>query len=257
MAKRNQKEYLSTGQAAGLCSVTPDTVLKWIKSGRIAANRTPGGHYRINRATLESMIESDRESVGDSSISKRFNFCWEFYSKSGRLLDGCRDCLVYRSRAGRCYEVSRLPSEAGHAKLFCEGTCEDCEYYRVVQGQRPNVLVVTDKPELEGALKVDPVEVDFNLRFCDSEYRCSMVIEKFRPDYVVIDCSLGRKRCRDFTRSLEQDPRIPYVRIVLAGEPKQIPKECNRSVFAFFKPPFSMEHLTDLINGLRSNRQAV
>jgi excisionase family DNA binding protein len=42
------KGYLTTFEAAKLISVTPDSILKWIKSGKLAAFRTPGGHYRIN-----------------------------------------------------------------------------------------------------------------------------------------------------------------------------------------------------------------
>ena len=41
------RKWLSTGEAAKLCSVTPDAVQKWIRSRRLAAQKTPGGHYRI------------------------------------------------------------------------------------------------------------------------------------------------------------------------------------------------------------------
>jgi excisionase family DNA binding protein len=50
------REFITTGQAASLCSVTPDTVLKWIKAGKIPASRTPGGHYRISRSDVEQFI---------------------------------------------------------------------------------------------------------------------------------------------------------------------------------------------------------
>jgi excisionase family DNA binding protein len=246
LAKENSKEYLSTGQAATLCSVTPDTVLKWIKSGKLEANRTAGGHYRVHRETLLAMIDKDRESLPAIS-DRRFHYCWEFYSKSGELPEACTQCLVYRSRAGRCYEISRLQSDDVPAKLFCQKSCDECEYFRVVQGQRPNVLVVTDKSDLEEQLQKKSAGVDYNLRFSDCEYHCSMVVEKFRPDYVVIDCSLGRRRSREFAHNLEQDPRIPYVKVVLAGEPDEIPEECDRSVFAFIRRPFSTEQLSELM----------
>ena len=32
------KELVTTGQAAKLCAVTPDTILKWIKKNRIETN---------------------------------------------------------------------------------------------------------------------------------------------------------------------------------------------------------------------------
>jgi excisionase family DNA binding protein len=46
---RKVKNYITTGEAAALFGVEPDTVLRWIKSGYIPASRTPGGHYRIHR----------------------------------------------------------------------------------------------------------------------------------------------------------------------------------------------------------------
>ena len=52
---RNHAGCFTTGQAARLCSVTPDTVLKWIKAGRIEAQRTAGGHYRISPQELERL----------------------------------------------------------------------------------------------------------------------------------------------------------------------------------------------------------
>jgi excisionase family DNA binding protein len=43
------KNYITTGEAAAIFDVDSDTVLRWIKSGKIPAIRTLGGHYRINR----------------------------------------------------------------------------------------------------------------------------------------------------------------------------------------------------------------
>ena len=51
-----KKRFLSTGEAARICSVTRDTVLKWIHSGRISAIRTMGGHHRIDFRDLERFM---------------------------------------------------------------------------------------------------------------------------------------------------------------------------------------------------------
>ena len=51
------KEYLTTFQAAQVMSVTPDSILKWIKSGLLNARKTPGGHYRVSRKNLETLLE--------------------------------------------------------------------------------------------------------------------------------------------------------------------------------------------------------
>lgn len=96
------RHILTTGQAARLCSVTPDTILKWIKSGRLEAHRTAGGHYRIKRRHL-----SDLELVPPRP--RNFSYCWEFYSSDGSIQAKCKNCVVYRTRAclGICVRWAR------------------------------------------------------------------------------------------------------------------------------------------------------
>ncbi|MCP4582207.1 MAG: excisionase family DNA-binding protein [candidate division Zixibacteria bacterium] len=245
--KFQTKEFVSTGQAAELCSVTADTVLKWIKSGRISANRTPGGHYRIRRETLISIIDDGNLPDQIENTIRPFQFCWEFYKKNGGSMEKCQECTVYRSRAMRCYEMIQLPAESGHARMFCKGSCDDCEYFRVVQGQRLNILVITEQENLKTELETQAKDVDFNLRLTDDGYHCSMVIENFRPDFVVIDSSIGIDRCKFFTKHLSEDPRVPYVRIILAGELSQVPSDCDKMIFAVINRPFTTGELESLI----------
>lgn len=247
MTKNPTKELISTGQAAELCSVTADTVLKWIKTGRIPANRTPGGHYRIRRETLNNIIAEGSLSGLVENLPRPFQFCWEFYKKNGGSMEKCQECIVYRSRAMRCYEMIQLPDESGHARMFCKGSCDDCEYYRVVQGQRLNILVITEQIDLQTELEKQAKDVDFNLRLADDGYHCSMVIENFRPDFVVIDSLIGVKRCKFFTKHLSEDPRIPYVKIILAGEISQVPADCEKVIFAIIDRPFTTSELESLI----------
>ena len=55
MADRlDNKDYLTTSQAAKILSVSPDAVLKWARAGKIEAYRTPGGHFRIPKSALSS-----------------------------------------------------------------------------------------------------------------------------------------------------------------------------------------------------------
>lgn len=51
--RRADAEWVTTGEAARLCSVTADAVQKWIRLGRLTAQRTAGGHYRIARRDIE------------------------------------------------------------------------------------------------------------------------------------------------------------------------------------------------------------
>jgi excisionase family DNA binding protein len=47
------KEIFSTHDAARICRVTPMTVIRWIKEGKIPAFKTAGGHRRIQRQDLD------------------------------------------------------------------------------------------------------------------------------------------------------------------------------------------------------------
>ncbi|MCP4567086.1 MAG: excisionase family DNA-binding protein [FCB group bacterium] len=260
MAKNNStriddKEYFTTGEAARLCAVTPNTVLKWVMAGKIPASRTPGGHHRIHRSDIEAIGRS-RLSVPrrlETNISKPFQFCWEYNSKGGNLPKGCRECIVYRSRSGRCFEMANLPTEAGHAKLFCQKSCEDCEYYEMVRGHLPNLLIVTNQTQLQSTLLSQVTDFECNMRFTSCEYQCSMMIESFRPDYLVVDCSFGLERSRELALHLSEDPRIPYARIILVGEPNGFPQECDHMVFGFVTRPFTMDVLSEMIGGLQGD----
>jgi len=124
-------KLLSTGQAAKVCSVTPDTILKWIRSGRLPAQRTAGGHHRVDRRDLEQILRAGatRRAAGPDDGGAEFRFCWD-HKGDGTLPEGCQACVVYALRAQRCYEAVKLQSDAGHAMLFCEGSCDDCDYYK-------------------------------------------------------------------------------------------------------------------------------
>jgi excisionase family DNA binding protein len=239
--------YLSTGQAAKVCSVTPDTILKWIRSGRLPARRTAGGHHRVDPRDLDKVVQEP--SVEDQLAKWRdeprhFRYCWEHKGQGG-LLDGCKQCVVYELRAQRCYEVVKLAPEMGHSKLFCKGTCDDCDYYQHVRGQATNVLVVSNDAAMEAVLRNSPESADLNLEFVDCEYACSAAVEVFRPDFAVVDCTVGADFASDITSHLSQDPRIPFVRIILAGNPDDFPADCSHLVFARIAKPFGVQDLVD------------
>ena len=48
---------LTTGDVARQCYVSNAAVLKWIKSRKLKAYRTPGGHYRIKRADFIAFLD--------------------------------------------------------------------------------------------------------------------------------------------------------------------------------------------------------
>jgi excisionase family DNA binding protein len=242
---------LTTGQAASLCSVTPDTVLKWIRSGRLAATRTPGGHHRISQDDILRIfgaIDGQEEHDQKPSAHSSFQFCWEFNGK-GEIKEGCGDCIVYKMRAKRCYEVVDRASALGHNKLFCKQTCDECDYFRAVHQQATNVLLVTDNDILAKNLTDYVDSVDFNLEVTNCEYQASAIVDTFRPDFAIIDCSLGKTFAKDICDHLIDDPRIPYIRVVLAAVDGEYPEECNKKVFARLRKPFNISDLSDCIGG--------
>lgn len=137
---------LTTGQAAKLCEVTPDTILKWIRKGRLRGARTAGGHYRINLRDLEPHIPPGSLEGPSPEMPVCFPqrlHCWEYLSDKGVVREECKRCVTYRVREAQCFQMADLGTEMGHAKQFCRSSCEDCEYYRRVQGLPTNVLVIT------------------------------------------------------------------------------------------------------------------
>ena len=126
------KNYITTGEAAAIFDVDPDTVLRWIKSGEIPAIRTPGGHYRINRNVFLTKMINDTSIKGKDETQPAFSYCWEYNSESGIIRDACKECIVYKSRTSRCYELCKLPESIGHAKLFCPESCKDCPYFKSI-----------------------------------------------------------------------------------------------------------------------------
>ncbi|MEE9442341.1 MAG: helix-turn-helix domain-containing protein [candidate division Zixibacteria bacterium] len=127
------KRHFTTSEVARLLSVAPDTVLKWVKAGKIASYRTPGGHSRIPAEAIEKMLPDDRLLKKSKELhpdrNDSFQYCWEFFAKSSGLNENCQHCIAYRSRSQRCYEMKHIPKEFGHLKLYCKDSCEECEYY--------------------------------------------------------------------------------------------------------------------------------
>ena len=239
------KNLYSTFQAAKTLGVSPGTVLNWIKSGKVPASRTLGGHYRIQGDTIDELIaERNLHNLagGIASPHKTFQYCWEFNSKGGELPNDCRNCLAYKTRARRCYELSVVPKQFGHMKLFCDSVCEDCDYFLHVKDQVLNILVVTDDDGLMKAFEND--EKTFNVRKTDSEYECSTIVEKLRPDIAVIDCSFPRSK--DLLECLTNDPRVPHLKMVLISDTEIASDYRNNKIIARISKPLTTERIEKL-----------
>jgi molybdopterin-binding protein len=62
----------TVGEAAGLIGVSPDTVRRWIDSGQLPAERTPGGRRRVDGAALACFL-TERATTPPASVESARN----------------------------------------------------------------------------------------------------------------------------------------------------------------------------------------
>lgn len=250
LENRTRHRLLSTGKAARRLSVTPDTVLKWIKNGRLPAVRTAGGHYRIAESDLDGLMHDDLGPAMQSGTNG-FVYCWEYYAGGDEPNDDCLGCLVYRARARRCFEMSGLAAEAGYAGAYCKTSCEECAYYQEVVRSTRRVLIVTQSGDLRRRLREDGAGGRLEVEFAASEYECSAACAQFRPDYVVIDGALPKRARASLCSHLAADPRVPGVQIILAvSGDRQSTEQADLGVDRALPRTFSLSELEEHITGL-------
>jgi len=245
--------YYTTSQAAKLLSVSSDTVLKWVRAGKIPSYRTPGGHSRIPAEAISALLPGVLPAGGIASGTpqeKPFNYCWDFYAGDDGVSQACLDCVAYKSQARRCYEMREIPEEFGHLRLFCETSCDACDFYQLTHRQARSGLVISKSRDWLDRLSEETVDPSFQLKFASSEYEAAAIIEKFRPDYIVLDCSFGKVRTREICQLLTKDVRIPFTRIILTSPKPKWRDDCDSEIFAWIKKPFSVRQLTELIEGV-------
>src|SRR5262245_59135173 len=51
------RRFFTTSEVARYCAVTNDGVLKWIKSEKLRAFSTPGGHYRVSSEDFREFLQ--------------------------------------------------------------------------------------------------------------------------------------------------------------------------------------------------------
>ena len=249
------KDFLTTSQAAKKLSVSPDTVLKWVKAGKIRANRTLGGHFRIPMATIANLMGDNTDGGGRSEAAAisnpSFQYCWEHKSNLGQMTEKCMDCTVYKCRAKRCYELRDIPDEFGNLHLQCQDSCDKCDYYKLVNNLGLNILIVSGNERLIGAVNTRDEDVDrkFHIQTVRTEYDCALLIEKFRPDFVIVDCSLGAVKTREICNHIADDGRIPFTRLILTSKKNRLGDFCDREIFAWIRKPFTKKKLQRCIEG--------
>jgi excisionase family DNA binding protein len=240
---------LTTGKAARMCSVKPDTVLKWIKKGVLPATRTVGGHYRVEEEDLHLVLTQDEgseERSEDNVLCSRPMRCWEYMSNSPGA--DCRECVVYKTHAAWCFRLVGVVKGNGHAKRFCAGLCQECPYYRRVHSLPTNVLVVSqDESLIRELAKRESDAVAF--RFARRGYDASATIAVFRPAFVVIDQVILEDLGMALLDALASDPRARGTRIIVAIRKGSMGFHINgRSVYATIQEPFQADEIVALVN---------
>lgn len=214
-----KSDLLTTGEVARICGVTSDAVLKWIKKGRFPAIRTSGGHFRIARTTLEALgylrpTDPSRVGLGVAVQSAPvWKHCWEYFRPPP---EACKECVVYRARIEKCYEVAELGETIGHSRQFCKESCQDCSFFRACHGLACTVLVVTGDKGLVGRLAAQAESESVRLRFARCGYECSMLVQTFRPSVVVMDSALPEVRDGRLVDSIIQDERVSGTKVIIA-----------------------------------------
>ncbi len=51
--------YVSVRTAAKRLSVCEETIRRYVKAGKIAGRRNPGGHFRISAAAIENILTTN------------------------------------------------------------------------------------------------------------------------------------------------------------------------------------------------------
>jgi len=263
-----KSDLLTTGQAAKLCAVTPDTVLKWIKKGRLKASRTAGGHYRVALPDLRPFMAgfgqrgddprtlvkvgtavSSHDGTGPSGEEVS---CWEYLATDGEIQEECKQCVVYRVRATRCFLMAGLDGNVGHARQFCHGSCEDCVYYQRLRGGNALVLFITADQKLESQIECFD-EGSVTLRFARNGYEASALIQEFRPEILIIDLEGLPEQGFGLLDSIAADPRLPHVRVILVVPPgmldRVLQRPRHRLVVSVLEKPQVCGHIAQIVNG--------
>ncbi len=246
------QNYYTTSQVAEILSVSSDTVLRWVRSGKIPSYRTLGGHSRIPAQVIEGLVRdterADRIPAGLKGDQPHLR-CWDFYAQAGGE-STCRECPTFRSRSRRCYEIRFIPEDFEQLGLSCPTSCQKCEYFRIARPQATSALIVSRSEKWLRKLGDQAVDPELVLRFARSEYECARVVEEFRPDFFVLDSGVGTSRTREICRHLHADPRVPISRVLITSRRPRWSEACDREICGWIKKPFSATQLRDLVTGV-------
>jgi excisionase family DNA binding protein len=105
--------FYTPGECAAILGVTPNTIRKTIQRGELAANLTPGGHYRIRREEMGRYRASNAEkNMGNSEKSEKSNATTEAEKSDSQL-------VVLPPEGQTQTEAPVPPNRAGNVEKIC------------------------------------------------------------------------------------------------------------------------------------------
>lgn len=110
-------ETLTLTEAAGLAGVHRRTVRHWIRTGRLIATTTPGGHYRVRADDLRAMPLTASEFARAVGVQHRTAQAW---CKTGKLNARQDEGGTWLIEAGEVDRIGPRPARsrgAGQADL--------------------------------------------------------------------------------------------------------------------------------------------
>ncbi|QIG46797.1 excisionase family DNA-binding protein [Nordella sp. HKS 07] len=120
-----KREIVATGEAARRLGVAPATIQRWVDSGLLHAERTPGGHRRIHLAEVRRLISStlSPEIAKPLSLWLDILLAGDFHQLKSMLLTSRQRCgswaQVADELASAVVELGRR-WEAGNCLVFEE-----------------------------------------------------------------------------------------------------------------------------------------
>lgn len=91
-----QNKHLTTTEAAQFFNVTRFTVLNWVKQGKLKAVRTLGGHQRIPREVITSLMQKLKLPPPEINHKEPVLCCFESKEIIESNGHNCAHCLVFK-----------------------------------------------------------------------------------------------------------------------------------------------------------------
>ena len=117
--KRESRRYLTTTQAARLAHLSPSTLLRAIQSKKLKDFSTPGGHFRVDPASLQTFMEL---SGADALVKKRVLVVALSSQERSRLIREMKDDAAFSvAEADSLAEAMGKEASAPRAILLVPG----------------------------------------------------------------------------------------------------------------------------------------